>query len=133
MDLLLIATRAVHFAGTISLAGIFGFVVFVAPMPEARLRRSLRWLAWLSLAATLLSGPLRLLFVAQGMTGDSLAQTIASGAPQLVLSSTQYGHAALLRAVLLVALTPLVARLGRRRAADFAGLLFALVVLAAIA
>lgn len=133
MDIPLIAVRAVHFAGAISLAGAFGFVAFVAPLPPRHLLRSLKRLSWISLALVLLSAPLRLLFVAQSMTGESLAQTIAQRAAQLVLTNTQYGHAALVRLAILVALVFFVARLGRRRVVDLVGAILATSALAAIA
>lgn len=133
MDIPLIAARAVQFAGAISLAGILGFVAYVAPLPTPRLRQSLVRLSWLSFVLILLSGPLRLLFVAQSMTGASLAETMSQHAAQLVLTDTQYGHAALVRLGLLIALLLFVIRLGRRRSFDLIGAALAAGSLAAIA
>jgi putative copper export protein/mono/diheme cytochrome c family protein len=133
MDIALIAARAVQFAAAISLAGVFGFVALVAPQPSVRLRRSLLRLAWISLALVLLSGPFRLFFVGQNMTGYSIAEAIAHHLAWLVLTGTQFGHAALFRLAALVMLVPFVAMIGRRRSFDLVGTALAATGLAAMA
>jgi putative copper export protein/mono/diheme cytochrome c family protein len=133
MDILLIVARAVHFAGAISLAGVFGFVAFVVPRPSPELRQTLLRIGWISLVVVGLSAPLRLLFVAQSMTGDSLAETIARSAGWLVLTSTQFGHAALLRLAVFIALLPFIAKIGRRHSFDLVATALAAIGLAAIA
>lgn len=133
MDIPLIAARAVHFAGALSLAGLFGFVALVAgPLPPS-LRRRLVKLGWISAALALLALPFWLLFVAQGISGDSLQATIAGGALATMLTSTQFGHVSIGRAVLLVALLPCIPALGRRRARDIAATVIAAGWLAGIA
>ena len=57
MEGFLIAARAVHYSSTISLAGVFAFLCFVAgSQPWPRLRRRLLLLAGASLVLGLLSG-----------------------------------------------------------------------------
>lgn len=133
MDIALIATRAVHFAGAISLAGLFGFVAFVAGPLAPSLRRKLVSLGWISATLTLFTAPLWLLFVAPGMSGDSLPATITSGAVVTVLSSTQFGHVLIWRGALVLALLPCLAALGRRRAPDIAATVIAALSLAGVA
>jgi putative copper export protein/mono/diheme cytochrome c family protein len=133
MDIPLIAARAVNFAGAISLAGIFGFVAFVMPRPAERVAKVLRRLGWISLAMILVSGPFRLLLVAETMTGYSLHEAIVHAAPREVLAATQFGHAALVRFVLLLAAVPCVAVIGRRRSLDVIGSVLAASGLAAMA
>lgn len=133
MDIPLIAARAVHFAGAISLAGLFGFAAFVAGPLVPAMRRKLVALGWVSAGLTLLAAPLWLLFTAQSMSGDTLLATIASGAVATVLTSTQFGHVVLWRMALVLGLLPCVATLGRRRLQDIAATLIAAVSLAGIA
>ena len=133
MDSLIIAIRAVHFAGAISLAGIFGFVALVATAPPQKLQRALRQLSWISIALVALSGPLRLLSVGHEMTGYGFADMVVRGTVREVLAATQFGHASLVRSVLLVALIPFVVMLGRYRSRDLIGMIVAAAGLAAIA
>ncbi len=118
MDPLLITTRALHFTGALSLAGVLGFVVFIAGDLPPRLARQLRTVAQLSAALVLLTAPLWLIFVAENMSGDTLVTTIAAGVPKTVLLDTRFGHALGLRFVLTLVLLPLIAPLGRRRMID---------------
>jgi len=133
MDPLLIATRALHFAGSLSLLGVLGFAAFIARDPPPRLVRQLRLAAQLSAALLLITAPLWLIFVAENMSADTLAVTISSGVPKTVLLDTQFGHALGLRFVLTLLLLPLVARLGRDRVLDRTTAIFAAVSVAAIA
>lgn len=133
MDPLLITTRALHFAGSLSLLGVLGFAAFIARDPPPRLMRQLRIVAQLSAALLLISAPLWLILVAENMSADTLAVTISSGVPKTVLLDTQFGHALGLRFVLTLLLLPLVARLGRDRVLDRTTAIFVAVSVAAIA
>ncbi len=133
MDTLLIATRALHFAGALSLVGVLGFAAFIAVDPPPRLIRQLRIAAWLSAALLLLTAPLWLILVAASVSADALAVTISSGVPKTVLLDTQFGHALGLRFVLVLLVLPLIARLGRRCSVDGIAALIAAFSVAAIA
>ena len=106
---LLYYARAVHFAATLTVAGIVFFVVFVAE-PAFRkaskdagvappLRRRLAWIAWISLALCLLSGATWLLFTAASMSGQPLPEVYAQDVWWTVLSQTDFGNDWLLRLV----------------------------------
>src|ERR1700742_4387160 len=97
MDLLLIATRTLQFASALSLTGVLGFAAFFAGDMPPLLAKQLRILARLSAAPVLLTAPLWLMLVAEDMSADTLAATIVSGAPKIVLIDTQFGHALGLR------------------------------------
>ena len=129
----LIATRALHFAGALSLVGVLGFAAFIAVDPPPRLTRQLRIAARLSAALLLLTAPLWLILIAESMSADTLAVTISSGVPKTMLFDTQFGHALGLRFVLTLLVLPLIARLGRRRRIDGVGVLVAAISVAAIA
>ena len=133
MDSVTIAVRAVHFAGAISLAGIFGFVALIGLSPSGKLQGTLQRLSWISFGLVVLSGPLRLLSVAHDMTGYAFADIVARGTVREVLAATQFGHAATVRAVLMVALIPFIVTLARRRSLDLIGMIIAAAGLAAIA
>jgi putative copper export protein/mono/diheme cytochrome c family protein len=133
MDIALIAIRTVHFAGAISLAGLFGFVALIAGRVAPSLRERLVRIGWISIALLLASAPLWLLFVAQSVSADSLATTIRSGAIVIVLGDTQFGHVLILRMLLALLLLPYVATLGRRRALDLGATVIAAISLALIA
>ena len=129
MDIALILVRTVHFAGALALAGLYGFVVTVAGPALPVLRRRLLRIGWISLAALLLSAVPWLLLVARDMSGTALQPSVIA----TVISDTQFGRVLALRVVLVLLAIPCVALLGRRRLADGAGALFAVVQLAAIA
>jgi putative copper resistance protein D len=133
MDPLLITTRALHFVGALSLAGVLGFVVFVAGELPPRLARQLQVMAWVSAAVVLLTAPLWLILVAASMSGDTLAATLAAGVPKTVLLDTQFGHALGLRFLLTLLVLPLILRLGRRRSVDGLAAAIAAIAVAAIA
>jgi putative copper resistance protein D len=118
MDPLLITTRALHFAGALSLVGVLGFAAFIAGAPSSRVTRQLRVAAQLSAALLLLTAPLWLIFVAESMSANTFAITISSGVPKTVLFDTQFGHALGLRFILTLVLLPLIARLGTKRMLD---------------
>jgi putative copper resistance protein D len=146
MDLFLIAARAVHFAATISLAGVFVFECFIAAPVSARagdrnavparLGRHLVRLAVISLALLLVSGAAWLLAIASNMSGQPLAAALLDGAWLIVLTQTRFGEAWLVRVGFAAAIAICVV-IGRRRGwavtARWAALLFALPLLAGIA
>ncbi|HEY3919202.1 MAG TPA: copper homeostasis membrane protein CopD [Stellaceae bacterium] len=133
MDVPLVAARAVHFAGAISLTGVFGFAALIGGRTSPRLRARFARLGWISAAMALLVVPPWLLFVAQNMSADTLAATIASGTARTVLIDTQFGHVVVLRVVLLLALLPCIAWIGKRRSVDGIAATLAAVSLAAVA
>lgn len=133
MDWLLIATRTLHFTGALSLAGVLGFVAFIAGDLPPPLAGQLRILARVSAALLLLTAPLWLILVAEDMSDATLAVTIASGASKTVLFDTQFGHALALRFVLTLVVLPLILRPGRRRMVDGVAAVIAAVSVAAIA
>jgi putative copper resistance protein D len=109
MEDFLIAARAVHYASTISLGGVFAFLCFVAgPEPPPRLGRRLLLLAWASLGLALVSGGAWLVFVAAQMSGEPLVETLGQGVVATVLSSTRFGQVWGLRLTLAVALAILL-------------------------
>lgn len=93
MDTLLIAARAVHYASTISLAGVFAFLCLV-PGPNAlpRLRRRLALLAWASLLLGLASGAAWLLLLSARLGGRPLGAALAQGVVTTVLTATRFGR-----------------------------------------
>ncbi len=110
MENLLIASRAVHYASTIALAGVLSFLCLVAgpafrrsanDLAAAwRLRRNLAWLSWTSLVLALVSGTAWLAANSATMSGQPLATALSQGVPILVLRQTQFGHDWLLRLAL---------------------------------
>ena len=132
MDPLLIATRALHFGGALSLLGVVGFAALIACEPPPLMRR-LRMAAQLSAGAVLMTAPLWLTLVGAQMSADTLASAISSGVPQTVLLDTQFGHLIGLRCVLTLLLLPLLSRLGAGRMRDGAALLLAAAIVGGMA
>ncbi|HJU18074.1 MAG TPA: copper homeostasis membrane protein CopD [Stellaceae bacterium] len=147
MQGILIAARALHFAATIVLAGIFGFVCLVAVpafrrcdvgiASAGRLRRRLGALAGASLLVALISGAAWLVAVAADMSGKPLGLALSQGVVGVVLTSTHFGIDWLLRLGLavLIGLCLLVPqrRLRIFSAVLWAGFALALVLLASLA
>src|ERR1700683_4768702 len=106
--------RAIHFAATITAAGIVFFVAFVAEpslrniASDALLARTLfarlRWTTWLSLAVALVSGAAWLVLTAASMSGQSVAEIYSRDVLWTVLSRTDFGNDWLVRFVLACAL-----------------------------
>lgn len=99
--------RALHFAATLSMAGVVFFIVFIGE-PAFRhaktvsrfadaIRRRLAWIAWLSLVAALASGVPWLVFVAQSMSRQPLGALFGQGVLGTVLTQTEFGNDWLLR------------------------------------
>lgn len=101
--------RAVHYAATLSTAGVVVFMVLIAepafrraanPRLAATLRRRLAWIAWIGLAIALLSAVPWLVLVAESMSGEPLGALYGQGIVGTVLTRTDFGHDWLLRVVL---------------------------------
>jgi len=99
---LLYYARGIHFAATLTVAGIVFFVVFIAEpafhkapggarLAEA-LRRRLAWMFWIGLALCLLSGAAWLVLNAASMSGQPLAQVYAQDVVRTVLLQTDFGN-----------------------------------------
>ncbi len=142
MDDPLIVVRAVHFAASLTLAGVAIFNVFVArpalrPADGAELRapvgRRLTLIAWSALALTLLSGAAWFILVAQSIGDEPLADALADGSGlRTVLLDTEFGRDWLVRLVLVAVLGGLLAAdLRRRRGQDRPSLLRLAIVPAA--
>jgi putative copper resistance protein D len=106
----LIYARAIHYAATLSVAGVAFFIVFIAEPAfaaagaDARLPALLRprvaVLAWTALLLTVLSGAAWLLVTAQSMSGGSWAEVFSEEIVWTVLAQTSFGRAWLERFVL---------------------------------
>jgi putative copper resistance protein D len=146
MDGALAAARALHFAATISLAGVFlaewllvpgsgcdGFKMPVLPALSGRLTM----LAWASLVVFILSGAAWLVAVAAEMGGEPLSRAVSQRTWLVVLNATRFGEDWLLRlaAAGLVAVCLLLRRRHGmlRSLADRVALLLSALLLASLA
>lgn len=117
METVTILARAIHFAATLSLLGVFVFLAVVAEpvLARARLtdatafRRTLRRVAWASLAVALLSGALWLVAEARSMSGRSLADVFSQDVIGVVLTRTRFGRVFEIRLALLLVLAAILA------------------------
>ncbi len=128
MDDYLIAARVVHYASTISLAGLFAFLCLVAaPDASGMLRRRLSVLGWASLVLALVSGLGWLLVLAAKLSGQPLDLVLPQGVVTIVLTRTRFGQVWLARFVLamLLALCLFARQRWRARVLDWAGLALA--------
>ncbi len=136
MDDYLIAARVVHYASTISLAGLFAFLCLVAaPDGSGRLRRRLSVLGWASLVLALVSGLGWLLVLAAKLSGQPLDAVLPQGVVTLVLTRTRFGEVWLARFVLatLLALCLFARQRWRARVLEWAGLALAGGILGSLA
>jgi copper resistance protein D len=148
MDALLATARAIQFAASITLFGLFAADCCLMRRPRvgggeptppvSRLARQLAALGWTSLVLALLSGAAWLGATAANMTGASFVEALKQGTWAIVLTKTQFGEAWLVRLVLIGAIALcLVFRQGRsplqRATADWAGFAMAMAFLAALA
>ncbi|HTV44105.1 MAG TPA: copper homeostasis membrane protein CopD [Stellaceae bacterium] len=93
MEDVLAAVRGVHYAATISLAGVFAFRCLVATAPSApRFERRLWLLAWASLGLVLLSGAGWLMVLAARLGGLPLTAVLPQGVVAIVLTQTRFGQ-----------------------------------------
>ncbi|HKW52520.1 MAG TPA: hypothetical protein VJO12_02430, partial [Stellaceae bacterium] len=117
MQSVTVLARAIHFASTLSLVGVFVFLALVAGPVLARaglvdapaFRRTLRRLAWASLAVALLSGVLWLVLEARSMSGRSLADVFWQDVIGVVLTRTRFGRVFEIRLALLLWLAAILA------------------------
>ena len=136
MESFLIAARAVHYASTISLAGVFAFLCFIAGSGASpRQHRQLLVVVWASLVLAALSGGAWLLFLSAQMSGQPIAASLTQGAVATVLTRTRFGQIWVLRFVLAVVLAVLLLLPdGRRRWLwRWSGLAFTAAMLASLA
>ena len=102
--------RALHFAATLSVAGVVFFVVFIAepalrrtaaePRIAVALRARLALIAWISLVVALVSSVPWLIIVAESMSGQPLGALYGEGVLRTVLTQTDFGNDWLLRIAL---------------------------------
>ncbi len=136
MESYVIAARAVHYASTISLAGVFASLCFVVgPEAPRRLTRRLSLVAWVSLGLALCSGAAWLVFVSAQMSGETMADTLTQGVIGTVLTATRFGQVWTWRFVLAVILAVLLLTPERwlGRLWRWSGLIFAAGMLASLA
>ena len=106
----LIYVRAVHFAATITVAGVAFFIIFIAE-PAFRqaengtrvavfVRPVLAWIAWIGLVVTVVTGAAWLVLIAQSMSDSPLAEVFSEGILWTVLLQTGFGRDWLARFVL---------------------------------
>ncbi len=136
MESFLIAARAVHYASTISLAGVFAFLCFIAGSGASpRLHRQLLAVALASLVLALLSGGAWLLFLSAQMSGQPIAASLTQGVVATVLTRTRFGQIWVLRFVLgvVLAVLLLIPQRWRRWLWRWSGLAFAAAMLASLA
>ena len=138
----LLYVRAVHYAATILVAGTIFFVVAIAEpafraaagAAELRLavRRRIAWIAWLSLAAALVSGAAWFLLVAESMSGQPLNEVLSQGVLWTVALQTDFGRDWLLRFALVCVLAGLFVPFLAARRLSSAWLDAAVVIAAAV-
>jgi putative copper resistance protein D len=101
--------RALHFAATITAAGVVCFVAFIAEPAFRGLKEStvagvvrnrVAWIAWIGLLGAVLSGVPWLILTAESMSGQPLDQLTSQGVLWTVLSQTNFGRDWLLRFVM---------------------------------
>jgi putative copper resistance protein D len=103
----MVVARAVHFAATATTAGALMFRAVVAD-PALRgeektrlvIDRQIRWLAWIGLVLSVVSGAVWLLLQTSAMSGQTVGEAIMSGAVLTVIEETQFGLVSELRLVL---------------------------------
>ena len=142
---LLYYARGIHFAATLTVAGIVFFVVLIAE-PALRkapadapiavtLRHRLAWMFWIGLALCLLSGAAWLVLNAASMSGQPLAQVYAQDVVRTVLLQTDFGNDWLARFVFVCVLgglsVPLLSAPGTKQATKSVWLRAAAVIVAA--
>jgi copper resistance protein D len=106
----LIYVRAIHFAATITVAGVVFFIVFIAAPAfragdaDARVPAIVQprfaWIAWISLLLTVLSGAAWLLLVTEDISERSIVNIFSDGGIWTVLLQTGFGRVWLARFVM---------------------------------
>jgi putative copper resistance protein D len=101
VDEQLILVRAIHFAATLTVAGVMIFLGYVAE-PALRgeaqegavaavVRVRLAWLAWISLAVAVVSGAAWLIVLAQQLSDGTVTAVLRDGIVHIVLTRTGFG------------------------------------------
>jgi putative copper resistance protein D len=98
----LIYVRAIHLAATITVTGVAFFIVFIAEPAFRRaesgarvaalVRPRLAWIAWTSLALTVVSGVPWFVLVAQSMSDQPWPEVFSHGILRTVLLHTGFGR-----------------------------------------
>lgn len=128
-DALLAASRAVHFAAVVQLAGLLAFLVLIAPGPARRLCL----LAGASLALALVSDGAWLWAEAATMSGRPLAAAADPAILGTVLGATRFGRVFAIRLALAALLAILLPAIRAHRRARLAALLAASGLLGSLA
>jgi copper resistance protein D len=94
--------RAMHYAATLSVAGVVFFLVLIAepafrrtatePRIAVALRARLSWIAWTSLVVALMTAVPWLILVAESMSGQPLGDLYAQGVVGTVVTQTDFGN-----------------------------------------
>jgi copper resistance protein D len=106
IDVPMVAVRAVHFAATATAAGALVFRAVVDPVLHAADRvkplidARIRWLIWISVTITFVSGVVWLLLQTSSMSG----QAVSSSEIATVINETQFGFVSMVRLALAVLL-----------------------------
>ncbi|HUC10977.1 MAG TPA: copper homeostasis membrane protein CopD [Stellaceae bacterium] len=136
MEDCLVAARAVHYASTMSIAGVFAFLCLVVDEEvRPRLAPHLLPIAWVSLGLAVSSGIAWLVVVSAQMSGETVAATLTRDVIGTVLTETRFGQVWIWRFVLAVTLTLLLLspKRWRRRGWRWCGLVLAALLLASLA
>jgi putative copper resistance protein D len=127
----LIFMRAIHFAATISVAGVVCLLAFVGepafrgadkngPIP-AVVRSRLATTAWMSLAVAVLTGAAWLIVQAEKMSDLTLAAVFLEGMIWTVLSGTDFGSTWIMRLALTILLAATLYRFFSRDGPELCG------------
>jgi copper resistance protein D len=98
----LVYVRAIHFAATLTVAGVVFFIVSIggpasrlagtgAPV-ACRVRTYYAWIAWIGWILTVLSGAAWLVLVASAVSDRSLADVLTDGTVWTLVSQTGFGR-----------------------------------------
>lgn len=107
----MVVTRAVHFAASAVVAGALIFRGFVAepalrtdPPASALAQKQVRAVAWIALAAAMISGLVWVLLLTMSLSDESLGEAVISGALRDVLNLTQFGWVSQVRLAIAIVL-----------------------------
>jgi putative copper resistance protein D len=141
VDELLIVTRAIHFAATLTAAGVVFFLLGVAEPAFAKvgeaaglpapLRRRLAFIAWSGLVLALASGAAWLVILAQRISDGTLTAVFRDGIVWILLTRSDFGKVWTVRLGLAVVLALFLALAAQRRTPRPGGTLVLAAALAA--
>ena len=101
------AARAIHFAATALTAGGLLFRAAIAtpalrsaPEESVVIDAQIRWITWIGLIVTVVSGAIWLLLQTSSMSGETYGEAVMSGAIITVLDETQFGLVSAIRLAL---------------------------------